>query len=46
MFAQVLYTQWKWARTELLLYVLAGFLIPTMIIRIGLAYTEAYSELY
>jgi hypothetical protein len=43
MFGQVLYTQWKWARTELLLYVLAGFLIPTIIIRVGFSYVDTYA---
>ncbi len=43
MFRQVLYTQWKWARTELFLYVLAAFLIPTIIIRIGFSYIDVYS---
>jgi hypothetical protein len=43
MFGQVLYTQWKWARTELFLYVLAGFLLPTIIIRIGMVEVDAYS---
>lgn len=43
MFAQVLYTQWKWAKTELFLYVLAAFLIPTIIIRIGFSYVDTYS---
>ncbi|HXD22958.1 MAG TPA: hypothetical protein VN613_06325 [Gemmatimonadaceae bacterium] len=42
MFAQVLYTQWKWARTELVLYVLAAFLIPTIIIRTGFSYVITY----
>lgn len=42
MFAQVLYTQWKWARTELILYVLAAFLIPTIIIRTGFSYVVTY----
>jgi hypothetical protein len=43
MFGQVLYTQWKWARTELFLYVLAAFLVPTIIIRIGFSYVDEYS---
>lgn len=43
MFGQVLYTQWKWARTELFLYVLAAFLVPTLIIRIGFSYIDAYA---
>ena len=43
MFGQVLYTQWKWARTELFLYVLAAFLIPTLIIHIGISYIDVYS---
>jgi hypothetical protein len=43
MFGQVLYTQWKWARTELFLYVLAAFLVPTVIIRIGYSQVDAYS---
>jgi hypothetical protein len=43
MFAQVLYTQWKWARTELFLYVLGAFLIPTIIIRVGFSYVDTYS---
>ena len=43
MFGQVLYTQWKWAKTELFLYVLAGFLIPTIIIRIGFSYVDTYA---
>jgi len=43
MFGQVLYTQWKWARTELFLYVLGAFLVPTIIIRIGFSYVDTYS---
>ncbi|MGH7656439.1 MAG: hypothetical protein ACREN6_17455 [Gemmatimonadaceae bacterium] len=43
MFAQILYTQWKWARTELLLYVLAAFLVPVIIIRIGFSYVDTYA---
>jgi hypothetical protein len=43
MFGEMLYTQWKWARTELFLYVLAAFLIPTIMIRIGFSYIDAYS---
>jgi hypothetical protein len=43
MFAQVLFTQWKWARTELLLYVLAAFLVPVIIVRIGFTYVDTYS---
>lgn len=43
MFAQVLYTQWKWAKTELFLYVLAAFLVPTIIIRIGFSYVDTYA---
>lgn len=43
MFAQVLYTQWKWARTELFLYVLAAFLVPTIIVRIGYAAVDSYA---
>jgi hypothetical protein len=43
MFGQVLYTQWKWAKTELFLYVLAAFLIPTIIIRIGFSYVDTYA---
>jgi hypothetical protein len=43
MFGQVLYTQWKWARTELFLYVLAAFLVPTIIVRIGIAEVDSYS---
>jgi hypothetical protein len=43
MFRQVLYIQWKWARTELFLYVIAAFLIPTIMIRIGFSYIDTYS---
>jgi hypothetical protein len=43
MFGQVLFTQWKWARTELFLYVLAAFLIPVLIIRIGFSYIDVYA---
>ena len=43
MFAQVLYTQWKWARTELLVYVLAAFLVPVIIVRTGFSYIDTYS---
>jgi hypothetical protein len=43
MFGQVLYTQWKWARTELFLYVLAAFLLPTIIYRTGMSQVDAYS---
>ncbi|HEY2851077.1 MAG TPA: hypothetical protein VGI97_14450 [Gemmatimonadaceae bacterium] len=42
MFAQILYTQWKWARTELFLYVLGAFLVPTIIIRTGFSYVDTY----
>jgi hypothetical protein len=41
MFRQVLFTQWRWARTELLLYVLAGFLVPVAIVNRGTHY-QAY----
>jgi len=43
MFAQILYTQWKWAKTELFLYVLGAFLIPTIILRIGFSYVDTYA---
>ncbi len=43
MFRQVLFTQWKWARTELFLYVIAGFLVPTIIIRVGFSFVDSYS---
>ncbi len=43
MFGQILYTQWKWARTELFLYVLMAFLIPVTIIRVGFSYIDTYS---
>ncbi|HEV8410138.1 MAG TPA: hypothetical protein VGQ30_06495, partial [Gemmatimonadaceae bacterium] len=35
MFKQVLYTQWKWARMELLAYTLGAFLVPTAIMKIA-----------
>lgn len=43
MFGQVLYTQWKWARTELFLYALSAFLLPTIIIRTGYTIVDAYA---
>ena len=44
MFRQMLYTQWKWARLELIAYTLAGFLIPTAMLRTGFAYYNGYSN--
>lgn len=35
MFGQVLYTQWKWARTELLAYTLGACAVPMIILKIG-----------
>jgi hypothetical protein len=43
MFAQVLYTQWKWQRTELFAMVLAAFLIPTIILRVGYDFVDGYA---
>jgi len=43
MFAQVLYTQWKWARTELFVSVLAAFLVPTIVLRIGYEFVDGYA---
>jgi hypothetical protein len=43
MFAQVLYIQWKWARTELFMYVLAAFLVPVIIIKIGYTMVDSYA---
>ena len=43
MFRQLLYVQWKWARLELMLYSLAAFLIPTLIIRLGVSTLRVYS---
>ena len=43
MFAQMLYTQWKWSRTELFVCVLAAFFVPTMIIRIGYTSEDVYA---
>lgn len=35
MFGQVLYTQWKWARTEMLAYTFGAFLVPVVILKIA-----------
>lgn len=43
MFAQVLYTQWKWQRTELFAMVLAAFLVPTLVLRIGFEFVDGYA---
>lgn len=43
MFAQVLYTQWKWQRTELFAMVLAAFLIPTLVLRVGTTFVDGYA---
>jgi hypothetical protein len=40
MFKQVLYTQWKWQRTELFAMVLAAFIIPTIVLRVSVSYSE------
>ena len=42
MFKQVLYTQWKWARTEMLAYTLGAFLVPTAIMKVSVnGFTDA-----
>jgi hypothetical protein len=43
MFRQVLYTQWKWSRTELFACVLLAFLVPTVIIRVGYTAVDVYA---
>jgi hypothetical protein len=43
MFRQMLFTQWKWARTELLAYTLGAFLIPTAILKISVSGMDDYS---
>lgn len=43
MFAQVLYTQWKWQRTELFAMVIAAFLVPTIVLRIGYDFVDGYA---
>ncbi len=43
MFRQVLFTQWKWARTELFAYTLGAFLIPTAILKITVNGLDDYS---
>jgi hypothetical protein len=43
MFGQVLYVQWKWARAELFLYVLAAFLVPVLVMRIGYLNIDQYA---
>lgn len=43
MFRQMLYTQWKWSRTELFFCVVLAFLVPTMIIRIGYTAVDVYA---
>jgi hypothetical protein len=43
MFGQVLYTQWKWARTEVLACVFAAFLLPTCILKVAVVGTTDYS---
>jgi hypothetical protein len=35
MFGQVLYTQWKWSKTELFAYTLGAFLVPTAIMKVA-----------
>ena len=40
MFAQVLYVQWKWARTELLAYAMLAFLAPVLMLKIAMANTD------
>ena len=40
MFGQMLYTQWKWARTEMLAYTLAAFLVPTVILKLAVTGTS------
>jgi hypothetical protein len=43
MFGQMLFTQWKWARTEVLAYVFAAFLLPTCILKVAVAGMNDYS---
>jgi hypothetical protein len=43
MFTQMLYTQWKWSRTELFFCVMLAFVVPTLIIRIGYTAVDVYS---
>lgn len=43
MFKQVLFTQWKWSRTELFCAVAVAFVMPTLVLRIGYGIVDAYS---
>jgi hypothetical protein len=43
MFGQMLFTQWKWARTEILAYTFAAFLVPTCILKVAIADMSDYS---
>jgi hypothetical protein len=43
MFRQVLFTQWKWARTEMFAYTIGAFLIPTAILKIAVNGLDDYS---
>jgi hypothetical protein len=43
MFKQVLFTQWKWSRTELLSSIVVAFVMPTLVIRIGFSLADVYS---
>ena len=43
MFKQVLFTQWKWSRTELLCSIVVAFAMPTLVIRIGYGVVDVYS---
>jgi hypothetical protein len=37
MFRQILFTQWRWARTELFAYTIGAFLIPTAILKLAVS---------
>ncbi len=43
MFKQVLYTQWKWSRAELMFCVVGAFIVPTLILRVGYEVVDGYS---
>jgi hypothetical protein len=43
MFREVLFTQWKWARTELFAYTIGAFLVPTCILKIAMGGTSDQS---
>jgi hypothetical protein len=42
MFRQVLFTQWRWARTEMLAYTIGAFLVPTVILKLAVSGLDDY----